>query len=101
MIELSAAGYAAELKRFRATGSVWLAADEIPADVDVPPAWRTLLAVPDDVRADALVRMWAGIIDRLPAVAHSFATSSPVRPCSATTAATSCCCIRTRSSTTT
>ncbi|MBN3797820.1 SMI1/KNR4 family protein [Burkholderia sp. Ac-20392] len=72
MIELTAAGYAAELKRFRATGSVWLAADEIPADVDVPAAWRALLATPDDMRADTLVQMWAGVTDRLPAVAQFF-----------------------------
>ncbi|OXJ32033.1 SMI1/KNR4 family protein [Burkholderia sp. HI2714] len=72
MIELTASVYAAELKRFRATGSVWLAVDEMPADVDVPPAWRALLAAPDDMLAETLVRMWAGIIDRLPAVAQFF-----------------------------
>ena len=72
MIELTAADYVAELKRFRATGHVWLAADEMPADVDVPPAWRALLAAPDDLLADRLVQMWAGIIDRLPAVAQFF-----------------------------
>ncbi|MDR0245382.1 MAG: SMI1/KNR4 family protein [Burkholderia sp.] len=72
MIELSAQAYAAELKRFRATGHVWLAADEIPAGIDVPPAWRALLAAPDDALADGLVQMWAGIIDRLPAVARFF-----------------------------
>lgn len=72
MIELTAAVYAAELKRFRVTGSVWLAADEIPAEVDVPAAWRALLATPDDMRADTLVQMWAGVIDRLPAVAQFF-----------------------------
>ncbi|MBN3771340.1 SMI1/KNR4 family protein [Burkholderia sp. Se-20378] len=72
MIELTAAGYAVELKRLRATGSVWLEADEIPADVDVPAAWRALLATPDDMRADTLVQMWAGVTDRLPAVAQFF-----------------------------
>ncbi|KER72810.1 hypothetical protein HR51_09440 [Burkholderia cepacia] len=72
MIELTAPVYAAELKRFRASGSVWLAAHEIPADVDVPPAWRALLAAPDDMLADMLVQMWAGIVERLPAVAQFF-----------------------------
>ncbi len=72
MIELTAPVYAAELKRFRASGSVWFAAHEIPADVDVLPVWRALLAAPDDVLADTLVQMWAGIVERLPAVAQFF-----------------------------
>ncbi|MGS0894538.1 SMI1/KNR4 family protein [Burkholderia stagnalis] len=64
--------YAAELKRFRANGDVWIGADEIPADVAVPAAWRELLAAPDSALADRLMRMWAGVIDRLPAVARFF-----------------------------
>lgn len=58
MIGLTAPVYAAELKRFRASGRVWLAAHEIPADVDVPPAWRALLDAPDDRLADTLWIAW-------------------------------------------
>ncbi|WGY71210.1 SMI1/KNR4 family protein [Burkholderia cepacia] len=72
MIELSAQVYAAELRRFRSIGCVWLAADEIPADIEVPAGWRELLAVPDDMLADRLMQMWAGVIDRLPAIARFF-----------------------------
>jgi len=43
MIELSKRACAAELKRFRANGNVWIAADEMPAGIDVPVAWRELL----------------------------------------------------------
>ncbi|WP_175779390.1 SMI1/KNR4 family protein [Burkholderia anthina] len=72
MVDLSAHAYAAALKRFRATGSVWFDAHEIPGDVDVPSAWRALLAASDDRLADELMQMWAGVIDRLPAVAQFF-----------------------------
>ena len=47
MIELSATTYTTELKRFKLRGQVWLAANEIPADVQVPTAWRVLLDTPD------------------------------------------------------
>ncbi|MBY4767037.1 SMI1/KNR4 family protein [Burkholderia ambifaria] len=72
MIELSAHAYAAELKRFRATGSVWVATHEIPTGVEMPPTWLALLTASDDRVADEFVQMWAGVIDRLPAVAQFF-----------------------------
>ncbi|MFL6666930.1 MAG: SMI1/KNR4 family protein, partial [Burkholderia ambifaria] len=72
MIELSAHAYAAELKRFRATGSVWVAAHEIPTGVEMPPTWLALLTASDDLVAAEFVQMWAGVIDRLTAVAQFF-----------------------------
>ena len=72
MLESTAHAYAAALQRFRATGSVWLAADEIPAGAEVPAAWGALLTASDDRVADALAQMWTDVIDRLPAVAQFF-----------------------------
>ncbi|MGT0250086.1 hypothetical protein ACJ51O_30985 [Burkholderia pyrrocinia] len=40
MIERSKQACAAELKRFRVNGNVWIAADEMRTGVDVPMTWR-------------------------------------------------------------
>ncbi|BAX61038.1 hypothetical protein [Burkholderia stabilis] len=72
MIDRSKQANTAELKRFRVNGNVWIAADEMPTGVDVPMAWRELLIAPDHALAGRLMRMWAGVADRLPAVAEFF-----------------------------
>ncbi|WP_261316243.1 SMI1/KNR4 family protein [Burkholderia dolosa] len=72
MIELSATAYAAELQRFKLCGRVWLASKDIPADVQVPTAWRALLDMPDAALGTSLAKMWAGVVDRLPAVRQFF-----------------------------
>ncbi|WP_175918465.1 hypothetical protein [Burkholderia pyrrocinia] len=74
MIVRSKQAGAAELKRFRVNGNVWIAANEVPAGVDMPTAWRELLIAFARALAGRLMRMWrwAGVVDRLPAVAQFF-----------------------------
>ncbi|MBR8457263.1 SMI1/KNR4 family protein [Burkholderia dolosa] len=72
MIELSATAYAAELQRFKLRGRVWLASKDIPADVQVPTAWRALLDMRDAALETSLAKMWARVVDRLPAVRQFF-----------------------------
>ncbi|PFH28989.1 hypothetical protein [Burkholderia sp. JKS000303] len=44
MVDLSAHAYAAELKRFRATGSVWFDAHAHPAELEPVDCWAVMNA---------------------------------------------------------
>ena len=73
MLELSARTYAAELRRFRMEGDVWLSRNDVPTDADVPEAWLALLDAPDAMLSESFLALWSGTIERLPAVARFFA----------------------------
>lgn len=73
MLELSAQTCAAELRRFRTHGEVWLDRNDVPSDVDVPAAWLALLDTPDAMLGERLAALWSGTIERLPAVTRFFA----------------------------
>jgi hypothetical protein len=73
MFEPSADIYAAQLRRFRLRGDVWIRRADIAADASVPASWFALLDTPDALLGERMAALWSGTIDHLPTVAQFFA----------------------------